>query len=220
MTLQFDGWPWKTIGHLFYATSSFVHHFVAIGEFKRFSFTSVTLTFDLRPWPFAWTSCLSMVITPENFMMIWWWEHSENGVTDRQTDDGRTDWTVLRAAWSQLKTLTTVKQAGTEYILCKTHRGHVSFLMPCNVSMSLLYFEMCDCATTQKNPWVIPENARKQRLVEHHRPGPLVAGTQVLWFVPGICGVGAMMKYTATFNTNHISLIHIIKIKQSKSNDL
>ena len=33
-TLKFDGWPWKTIGHLFYATSSFVHHFVAIGEFK------------------------------------------------------------------------------------------------------------------------------------------------------------------------------------------
>ena len=25
---------WKTIGHLFYATSSFVHHLVAIGEFK------------------------------------------------------------------------------------------------------------------------------------------------------------------------------------------
>ena len=33
-TLKFDGWPWKTIGYLFYATSSFVHHFVAIGEFK------------------------------------------------------------------------------------------------------------------------------------------------------------------------------------------
>ena len=34
-------WPWnlmddpkKTIGHLFYATLSFLHHFVAIGEFK------------------------------------------------------------------------------------------------------------------------------------------------------------------------------------------
>ena len=26
--------PKKTIGHLFYATSSFVQHFVAIGEFK------------------------------------------------------------------------------------------------------------------------------------------------------------------------------------------
>ena len=27
-------WPWKTIGHLFYATWSFVHHLVAISEFK------------------------------------------------------------------------------------------------------------------------------------------------------------------------------------------
>ena len=34
VTLKFDGWPWKTIGHLFYATSSFVHHFVAMGDFK------------------------------------------------------------------------------------------------------------------------------------------------------------------------------------------
>ena len=34
VTLQFDIWPWKTTGHLFYAASSFVHHFLAIGEFK------------------------------------------------------------------------------------------------------------------------------------------------------------------------------------------
>ena len=34
VTLKFDGWPWKTIVHLFYATSSFVHHFKPIGEFK------------------------------------------------------------------------------------------------------------------------------------------------------------------------------------------
>ena len=34
VTLQFDVWPWKTIRHLFYATSSFMHHFVAIGDFK------------------------------------------------------------------------------------------------------------------------------------------------------------------------------------------
>ena len=33
-TLKFDGWPWKTIWHLFCATSSFVHHFIPIGEFK------------------------------------------------------------------------------------------------------------------------------------------------------------------------------------------
>ena len=59
---------------------------------KRLSWvlTSVTLTFDLWPWPFAWTSLLTMVITPENFMMIRWWEHGDKGVTDRQTD-GRTD---------------------------------------------------------------------------------------------------------------------------------
>ena len=34
VTLKFDGWPSKTIGHLFYATSSFVQHFIAIGVFK------------------------------------------------------------------------------------------------------------------------------------------------------------------------------------------
>ena len=34
VTLKFDRRPSKTIGHLFYATSSFVQHFVAIGEFK------------------------------------------------------------------------------------------------------------------------------------------------------------------------------------------
>ena len=34
VTLKFDGSPWKTIGHLFYTTSSFVHHFKSIGEVK------------------------------------------------------------------------------------------------------------------------------------------------------------------------------------------
>ena len=131
LTIFRDLWPWnftddleKTIGHLCYATSSFVHHFVAIGEFKlelqsgnaqfwsnsqffescdleiwritlknnrapllsntnlyasfhhhlwiqtgvtvrkwlSWVVTSVTLTFDLWPWPFACTSLLSLVI--------------------------------------------------------------------------------------------------------------------------------------------------------------
>ena len=62
--LQFDVWPWKTIGHLFYATSSFVHHFVAIAELKlelqsgnaqfgsklTIFFSRVTLKFDRWPW--------------------------------------------------------------------------------------------------------------------------------------------------------------------------
>ena len=35
VTLKFNGWPLKTIGHLFYATSNFVQQFLAIGEFKN-----------------------------------------------------------------------------------------------------------------------------------------------------------------------------------------
>ena len=60
VTFKFDGWPWKTIGDLFYATSSFVHHFIAISEvtvrkrpirFKINNFMSrVTLKFDRWPW--------------------------------------------------------------------------------------------------------------------------------------------------------------------------
>ena len=34
VTLKFDGWAWKTTGHLFYATSNFVNRFKAIGDFK------------------------------------------------------------------------------------------------------------------------------------------------------------------------------------------
>ena len=55
---------------------------------------------DLWPWPFAWTLLWSLVITPENVMMIRWWEHSKKGVTDGQTEN-----TIYRAAWSQLKTI-------------------------------------------------------------------------------------------------------------------
>ena len=78
---------------------------------KRLSWvvTSVTLTFDLWPWPFVWTLLWSLVITPENFMMIRWWEHSQKVVTaDGRTEgqtDGQTENTICRAAWSQLKTI-------------------------------------------------------------------------------------------------------------------
>ena len=91
MTLKFDAWPCKTIGHLFYTTSSFVHHFLAIGEFKlelhsgnAQSGSNPTIFRVLWPWPwpFAWTSLLSLVITPEYFMMIRWWEHSQQGKSE------------------------------------------------------------------------------------------------------------------------------------------
>ena len=57
VTLKFDGWPSKTIGHLFYATSSFVYHFIAIGEFKlelqsgnAQSGSNSTIFRAMRPW--------------------------------------------------------------------------------------------------------------------------------------------------------------------------
>ena len=36
VTLKFDGWSWKTIGHLLYSTSSFVHHTLNFGQNWRF----------------------------------------------------------------------------------------------------------------------------------------------------------------------------------------
>ena len=59
----------------------------------------VTLTFDFWPWPFAWTSLLSLVITPENS----WWYDDGNIVKKVWQTDGRTENTIHRAAWSQLK---------------------------------------------------------------------------------------------------------------------
>ena len=57
VTLKFYRWPSKTIGHLLYATSSFVYHFVPIGEFKlelksgnaQFGSNS-TIFRAMRPW--------------------------------------------------------------------------------------------------------------------------------------------------------------------------
>ena len=63
VTLKFDGWLRKATGHHSYPTSSFVHHFIAMGELKfdlvwkrpirakigNFLF-HVTLKFDGWPW--------------------------------------------------------------------------------------------------------------------------------------------------------------------------
>ena len=106
----FSMWSWnltdvlgKQKGHPLWATSSYVHHFKAICELKllelwcgkaqteaKFALTSVTLTFDIWPWPLAWASLMSMVITPKNFMLTWWKQQNEKGVKSRQLDR-RTD---------------------------------------------------------------------------------------------------------------------------------
>ena len=92
MTLKNNRAPLLSIIKLY---ASFHHHMwiqtgVTVRKLLSWVLTSVTLTFDPWPWPLAWTSLLSLVITPENFMMIRWREHGEKGVTDGQTDR-RTD---------------------------------------------------------------------------------------------------------------------------------
>ena len=123
MALNFCRWPWKTVRHIFHTTSSFMQNSIAIYKLKLELrsgipqigggfFTSVTLIFHIWPWPFAWTSLLSVVITPGNYMTVQWWEHNEKGVADRQifrrTDrqsDKQTNQTIHRATWPQLKLL-------------------------------------------------------------------------------------------------------------------
>ena len=65
VTLKLDKWPLKRIGHLFYATSSFLHHFIDIGQYKLWSYSPepqilvkignflpppMTLKYDRWPW--------------------------------------------------------------------------------------------------------------------------------------------------------------------------
>ena len=112
VTLKFDGWPWKNnrapLLCYFKLCASFRSHWwiqtwVTVRKRLSWVLTSVTLTFDLWSRPFVWTSLLSLVIIPENFMMIRWWEHNQKGVRDGHTDR-QTDWNIHIAAWSQLKT--------------------------------------------------------------------------------------------------------------------
>ena len=107
---RFFVWPWNLtdelkiiIGDFYYALASFVHHFVGICEFKlelqsgnAQIWAKFVLSWPLTSWPqpFAWTSLLPLVITPENFMMIGWQEQHEKGVTDTHSD---TDRTVLKS---------------------------------------------------------------------------------------------------------------------------
>ena len=144
-TLKNDVWHWKAIEHISYATSSFVNHFVAIGEFKlelqsgnahagsnstifravrpwnftydlekqqdtspkqhqaiciisssyvnsnrSYSSEMVKLGCDLCDldlWPLTLTFCMDLtLVIGNNSMLIRWWELSQKGVTDGQTD--------------------------------------------------------------------------------------------------------------------------------------
>ena len=108
-TLKFYGWPWKTIGHLFYATSSFVHHFVPIGELKlesqsgnAQSGSNLTIfkafkafKFDGWPWKtighlfYATSSSVYHVVGNGEFKLELQSEHTQSGLNSA----------IFRAVW-------------------------------------------------------------------------------------------------------------------------
>ena len=109
--------------------ASFYHHMwiqTGVTVWKRLSWvvTSVTLTFDLWPWPFAWTLHWSLVIIPENFMMIWLWEHGQKGVTDRQMDRRTDGQTSVLHIWYQYRVKLDAPPAPT----CQTDRRKIPFV--------------------------------------------------------------------------------------------
>ena len=145
---------------------SFHHHMwiqtgVTVRKLLSWVVTSVTLTFDFWPWPFAWTLPGSLVITPENFMMIRWWEHSEKGMTDRQTDrqtdgrtDGQTENTIHRAAWSQLKRVV-VNERLTYLQACFERLSHTLCYILVMLSVHKITQNACviECGITWFNLW-------------------------------------------------------------------
>ena len=69
VTLQFNEWPWKTIGHLFCTMSRYVHHFKAISEID-FELQSTNSQFGLKSanfcpeWPRNLTDDLEKNMVP------------------------------------------------------------------------------------------------------------------------------------------------------------
>ena len=147
-------------------------------ETKIWVVTSVTLTFDLWPWPFAWTLPWSNVITPENFMMIRWWEHSQKGVTDGQTDgqtDRRTENTIHRAAWSQLKTIGHLFYATSSFVQHFVGIGNSNWsysLETPNLGHIRRFLEPCDLEnwrmTLKKNRATLLSNIKLYVSFHHH----------------------------------------------------
>ena len=58
VTSKFGGWPWNTIGHLFYVISSFAHHLIAICKFK--------MEFQSGNAKFGWKSAIFCPVWPWN----------------------------------------------------------------------------------------------------------------------------------------------------------
>ena len=81
VTFKFDGWPWKTIGHLFYVAWSFMHHFITISEFKL-KLQSGNVQFEPKSaifcpiWPWNLTNADWPTPDPPQTIRFMIWNHT------------------------------------------------------------------------------------------------------------------------------------------------
>ena len=86
-------------------------------ETTKLGFDLCNLDFwDLWPWTFAQTSLVSLVITPENFIMIPWWKQWKRCDRHRQRDR-QTDRQTERQTGRQ--TVIFLKENPFENVICK-----------------------------------------------------------------------------------------------------
>ena len=72
VTLKFYMWPWKITGYIFDATSTFVHHLVAICEFKLELWSGhaqigAKFVWPLWPWLRILTFCMDIASVSVNY---------------------------------------------------------------------------------------------------------------------------------------------------------
>ena len=127
MASRLDGRPRKTKWHLLYATSSFVDLSPYVNSNWSYSpetanlvfFTSVTLTFDLWPWLF-------MDFTSVNGNSSWKFHDDTVMGTYSIATNRRTDCTIHRVAWSQLK-IFIPQSEWVSIVRDPTYQPHISY---------------------------------------------------------------------------------------------
>ena len=138
-------------------------------------------SWPLWPWPLttdlAWTLCLSMVITPENFRMIRGQEYCLKGVTDGQTDR-QTEISVLTAAWSLKNTRQT--HAFISYTLNISVPYMIRYWAQCNKEIPITLFRLRTCKGNPHTSPLLGTVLQNILYVYNHTSVHVIAGYQAL----------------------------------------
>ena len=157
VTLKFDGWHWKTIGHIFYVSSSLVHHSIAIIEYKRelqsgnAQFGSKSMFFvrcDLKIWQMTLRNNTAPLLCYFKLCASFrshWWIHT--GVTVRKLPIWVTIYDFL-GVWLWNLTDDFDKQQGTSLnknqALCIISSLYVNSNCSYGPETAKLGFDLCD----------------------------------------------------------------------------